>query len=348
MRRFQKKTKKLFQQKPCQSLNISFLITPPTKMTTNKNQPWLFCQILLHFFWRFKHFGGHKISHFFGGLRLGTSSVVSSFNPPPHWFRNPVTHQLAERQFILSFLQGFKKHPRWLFSRISESSTVAPRIIGDESEMNILEIHWDKNSTKDVTNTTNSRFHFPRLHPGLGVDARDMIPLMEEVLHHLGGIKPGTVKNWMHYQSTGAGYLPSTVWFGIYSYWDTLQTKNLEPKDIQDGCRWWISIFHSFSIHPFFHHVHFFGSNFQAVVDCWLFVVGALVGVVRPYVCCIASKPPWLWKAPLHMARSHQDLLLFCSHNGWVEWWLQGTGSMDPGRMVYVTKWVLDFDPKHI
>jgi len=36
-----------------------------------------------------------------------------------------------------------------------------------------------------------------------------MIPLMEEILHHLGYIN--LVNNGINYISTGAGFLPSTV-----------------------------------------------------------------------------------------------------------------------------------------
>ena len=36
-----------------------------------------------------------------------------------------------------------------------------------------------------------------------------LVLLMDEILHHLGCIKP--CKSWENYLSTGAGFLPSTV-----------------------------------------------------------------------------------------------------------------------------------------
>ena len=43
-----------------------------------------------------------------------------------------------------------------------------------------------------------------------------MILLMEEILHHL-------VNNGINYLSTGAGFLPSTVWYTIYAGGITFQ-----------------------------------------------------------------------------------------------------------------------------
>ena len=41
-----------------------------------------------------------------------------------------------------------------------------------------------------------------------------LVLLMEEILHHLGYIN--LVNNGINYISTGAGFLPSTVWLGVY------------------------------------------------------------------------------------------------------------------------------------
>ena len=60
-------------------------------------------------------------------------------------------------------------------------------------------------------------------------DSHHMILLMEEVLHHLGCIKPS--KNNRNYLATGAGFLPSTVaWH--YTNWNWAQALALRFENI--------------------------------------------------------------------------------------------------------------------
>ena len=144
-----KKTKKLFQQKHTKSLNISVLINPQQKWQQTKPAMIFLPNPSPIFVWGFKHFSGDaNISLFFGGWSLTLELLrfrrVASFNPLPHpkkhaadGSRNPVNSPVeGNASFILSFFDKVStKHPRWLFSRISEpsrsSSSNYRRWIGD-------------------------------------------------------------------------------------------------------------------------------------------------------------------------------------------------------------------------
>ena len=150
MRRFQEKKQRNSFNKNIPNLWTSLFLSTPNKNDNKQNQPWFFCQILLQSLFEDSNIfrGDANISLFFWGWSLTLELLrfrrVASFNPLPHpkkhaadGSRNPVNSPVeGNASFILSFFDKVStKHPRWLFSRISEpsrsSSSNYRRWIGD-------------------------------------------------------------------------------------------------------------------------------------------------------------------------------------------------------------------------
>ena len=69
---------------------------------------------------------------------------------------------------------------------------------------------WDPLTSPNITFVKDNTFDPSNKSKYIKVPVA-LILLMEEILHHLGCVNP--VNNGINYISTGAGFLPSTVWF---------------------------------------------------------------------------------------------------------------------------------------